>query len=454
MKRMPSSLPSRLPVRMIFPAALFLLVLAGTAVTPFLPAQEASQDATPASEELLPQVRRQLRRLNDAQLANREAAEQALITLGPEILPLLPEASPQMPAETKHRLGRVREKLLRAKFEASLEPSYLTLSGEKPSLSDIAAAIEKQTGNKVIDYRENFGGPAGEVSLDVDIEKGEFWPTVDRLLDQANLSLYNYSGEQALALINRPAGVAARRERASYHGPFRIEPVRVTATRDLRNPVGQALTIDIEISWEPRLAPIAVTLPLESIEAETLDKKMIPVANPEVQLEIPVQTGTTAAQLELPLKLPPRDARQISSLSGVLTILVPGEVTKFRFDELSEAVEGAEQQQGGTIVVLESIRANDDLWEVRMKVGFDKTSGALESHRGWVFNNAAYLVDADGKRIDNVGLETTLQTEHEVGFAYFFERRGQLAGKSFVYETPAAILNVPVPFQLKNIPLP
>jgi len=110
MKRMPSSLPSRLPVRMIFPAALFLLVLAGTAVTPFLPAQEASQDATPASEELLPQVRRQLRRLNDAQLANREAAEQALITLGPEILPLLPEASPQMPAVARalvpHALGR------------------------------------------------------------------------------------------------------------------------------------------------------------------------------------------------------------------------------------------------------------------------------------------------------------------------------------------------------------
>src|SRR6476646_5873930 len=44
--------------------------------------------------------------LGSDELAKREAAEKALIAIGPEVLPLLPSETPRTPAEEKVRLGR------------------------------------------------------------------------------------------------------------------------------------------------------------------------------------------------------------------------------------------------------------------------------------------------------------------------------------------------------------
>jgi hypothetical protein len=71
-----------------------------------------------------------------------------------------------------------------------------------------------------------------------------------------------------------------------------------------------------------------------------------------------------------------------------------------------------------------------------------------------VFQNLSYLVDKDGKHIDNAGLETTHQSQNEVGLAYVFDLPGGLDGLSWIYETPAAIVDLPVEYEIKDIDLP
>jgi hypothetical protein len=84
----------------------------------------------------------------------------------------------------------------------------------------------------------------------------------------------------------------------------------------------------------------------------------------------------------------------------------------------------------------------------------DEDNHALESHRNWVFQNISYLESKDGEPIDNAGFETTRQTPNEVGIAYLFDLPDGIDGLTWVYETPAAIIELPVEYELKDIELP
>jgi hypothetical protein len=101
------------------------------------------------------------------------------------------------------------------------------------------------------------------------------------------------------------------------------------------------------------------------------------------------------------------------------------------------------------------VRKNNAIWEVHMRLALDEDNEALQSHRGWAFQNLSYLVDKNGEQIDNAGFETTRQTANEVGVAYLFDLpEGGIEGLSWVYETPAAIVELPVEYEIKDIELP
>jgi hypothetical protein len=133
--------------------------------------------------------------------------------------------------------------------------------------------------------------------------------------------------------------------------------------------------------------------------------------------------------------------------------LVPGRHATFKFDNVTKA-DGKSQRLGGVQVTLDNVRKNGAVWEVHMRFALDEANGALQSHRNWVFQNLSYLIDKDGKRIENAGFETTRQSPNEVGVAYLFDMPDGLEGLSWVYETPAAIVDLPVEYELKDIELP
>jgi hypothetical protein len=87
-------------------------------------------------------------------------------------------------------------------------------------------------------------------------------------------------------------------------------------------------------------------------------------------------------------------------------------------------------------------------------VRFGEADKALESHRGWIHNNEAYLVDSQGERIDNYGSEAYRQDVNEIGVAYLFDREEGLKGCKLVYKTPVLIVKMPVEYELKDIELP
>ena len=415
-----------------------------------------------AEEVTAQRVEKLVRQLNDDEADRRDAAEKVLLELAPtanadacdEFLQLLPTPTDAMPAEVRLRLARLRKRIETEQSSRALAASRLSISADGMDLPELFEQIRKQTGNQLSDHREQFGQNAEPRSVTIDIDDEDFWPAMDKILDAAKMTTYAFSGEDNLAIINRDAGALPRAEGASYAGPFRIQAVNVTARRDLRSSEQQSARVELEISWEPRLRPIALSQSVDTLDVTTDEGEKLSINSQREMLNVEVQPGSHATEFTLPLELPPRSATKLASFKGQMSALVPGRLVEFKFDQIDTA-KNVQQSRGGVNVTLNGVRKNQDLWEVYMKVKVESAETGLESHRGWVFQNLTYLLNKQGELIDHAGFETTMQTETEVGLAYFFElTNDDLSEYTWVYRTPAAIVRMPVEFELTDIPLP
>ncbi len=207
------------------------------------------------------------------------------------------------------------------------------------------------------------------------------------------------------------------------------------------------------------MQPFSILQPLADVTATADSGELLATAGRHAQLETLVREGISTAELEIPFELPQRSAKSVKLLKGKLVALVPGVMEDFRFDELPLAAGGARpkaiaQRKAGTTVTVDSVRTNNDIWEVNLRIRFDAPSTALESHRSWVFNNQAYFTDAAGTRLDFGGLEQTLHTNEELGFKYLFDLPNGPAKLTFVYRSPLMVLEMPVEYEFHDLPLP
>jgi hypothetical protein len=403
----------------------------------------------PGDEALLEQVRALVRQLDAKELQQREAAESALLELGSRVVELLPVGETKLSAEVHERLSRVRQRLLQVRAEQHVAGSQITLRAQRSPLGQVLAELEKQSGNPLVAAWEQAERPGAEISVDASLDGVPFWMALDEVLDQVELTTYDY--QEGLTLVPRPPGQRPRKDQGAYVGAFRIEARQLEARRNLLQADSGALAVRLGIQWEPRLAPIAIKL-LEDVVAEDEQGNRIPPAPSAGEIEALVTPRSTSTEMDVMLALPRRGAERIAKLQSELAVMVPGGIETFELGELPQSKNRLEKR-AGVELMLEETRKNNELSEVRIRVRFPAAEPALESHRGWVFDNEAYLLDAEGMRREHDGFQTTLQTEDEVGVAYLFDI-ASLEGCQFVYKTPAVILEVPVTFELKDLPLP
>ncbi len=424
-----------------------LLVCAGLLLT---------QDASPDNAELERQVNALVGQLDARQLTERDAAERKLAELGLQALPLLPSIGDDTSPEAAKRLTRLRRDMMRDQALAAAEPARITLRGEKLPLQDVLKAFAEQTGNRVVDHREAFGQRVVPTQVAADFDKEPFWQALDRVLDQAGLTVYGYAGEPGVFLINQPAGSGSRAKRASYDGIFRLEPVRFESQRDLRNEQLGALRFFLEVSWEPRLQPFSLLQRSADVEAVGSGGEVIAPASPQAELESLVRRGFSTAELEIPFQLPPRSIDKVASLKGKIVALVPGPLEEFRFEELPQGrrPKAIEKRKADTVVSLESVTTNNDIWQANVRIRFEAPATALESYRGWMLDNEVYFEDAEGQRIAAGGLEQSLQTRDEIGINYLFDLPDGPGGMTFVYRTPLIVLELPLEYEFRDLKLP
>jgi hypothetical protein len=429
-----------------------LILLPSIAATPS--AAQAPAETAPADRvEWELKVQRLLQQLNDPERSQRDAAEQQLIELGDSVLPLLPAVDASTAAETRERLIRIRTSLEQASADTVTKASRVTLEGTMP-LSDILKAFEKQTGNRVIDFRERFGQQPSDQPLSIEFQGMEFWQALDQVLDQAAMTTYDYTGEtRTLGIVARNPNDLPRYQGAAYSGIFSLAAVEIQTQRNLRSSTDAALRIRLDVQWEPRVVPVVIRQAYRDLQVKADDGSDIGVAMGDGAAEAPVQSTVAGIDLVLPLQLPPRSVKQIASIKGRLYAILPGREETFEFNDLAQA-RNVSLQKGGLEVTLDRVRKNGAVYELRVRLRLLNADESFESHLDWTSNNVVYLVDGQGNRIDNPNFERYLEGTREIGYAYLFPVEGDIKDYRLVYRSPAAILTVPIDYELKGIDLP
>ena len=253
------------------------------------PSSNASQDD---NKQLQQQVNDLVSRLDAEQLADRDAAEQAILELGAKVIPLLPKVTPNTAAETELRLKRLIEKLESQSMEVSTEASIVTLQGTM-TIADALQSIMKQSGNTIA----YASVPDKKVELDID--DATFWEALDEVLDAGELDLNLYSiGDGKVDVKARDPKVLLRQLRAAYCGPFRVEPTEVTAIKSLVDPKQNLLRVRAVVEWEPKMRPIYLQIPMEKVELMLSDDSTLAATMPQSAPEYTTAEGTKSVEIE------------------------------------------------------------------------------------------------------------------------------------------------------------
>ncbi len=428
--------------------ALLFLACCGTLCAPATsPAQDATDKADGSSQPLEEKVAALVRQMKGSNLEQRDAAEKQIVELGSEAAEYLPEVTDNTSGEMKIRLQRIATAIGQATRTAAPEiaASRCTLKG-KMSLDGALEKIREQTDNSV----EIQGDTPSTQQLELNLEDVTFWEAIDDIMQQANLALVPFSAaEDALVLRRAGVEVSAPEVEPYLSGPFRVDPLSVRAQRTFTPGTPPQLELNCNVSWEPRLKPTALTIPMGNVVAIAAGDMQLQITNPGARPTIALNSGGATTTITLLLSGTDRDIAKLDSLAGELIFAIPGAQQKFEFDKLNSGARRTKKNEGVS-VTLASFARNQRTYEARVLVVVDDAA----SVRRMLQSQEGYLLDSKGVRIENVGDFEFPGIAGSAGLAYLFGIRGDPADYKFVFEMPGGFSEARTTYQLKDIPLP
>ena len=376
----------------------------------------------------------------------RDQAEAELSALGTSIIEFLPPIGADASAEWKMRIDRLRESLEKLEMEEFTMPSTVTLSGSMTG-REALTKIAEITGNTI----QLGDAPNLDREVVTDFDETPFWEAFDEVADQLELTVSGGDGEN-IQLIKRAASAPLRIAAAGYSGVFRLEPLTVQKTYRLQDPAQSTMQIQILLSWEPRLAPVFVKFPVESMELICDDGQVLQSKMKVDDTEFS-PAGGSQLLVALEFVLPERKAKKIIRWNGKVFVSIPGKPATLEFDELLK--EGKKTATVGNLkVILEKARKNRDIYEVLVGLAANSPGKSAEAFRGWTNTHEAFMIDQNKNRLEHIGWSTTRMNDNEIGLSYLFDIEKGLEGCKFMYRAPGTVVEQAAEFALEDVPLP
>ncbi len=329
-------------------------------------------------------------------------------------------------------------------IEKELAARLVTVKGKELTLTKALKTIADQTGVEV------QAQPEGDVK-NLNLDKVPFWQAIDTLAKEWDLRVYLYGKDRKIALVKNERGY--REMPTSYSDLFRLVMKKVVLVRDLEDDTAGGIAY-LEVAWEPRFQAFYLESKTESLVVK--DDKGLVLELPRLDRgRAPTPEGI-AMQIELPLPALSRKTARIGSITGTLHVIGSPKMLNFTFDKLAQ---GQTQTLEGVQMTLKNFIEGKELWTVDVQLKYPAGGPKFESFQSWLLNNQAYLVHSSGKRLEPAGFEADEQTGTTALLRYRFISEDQKGlGKpsewKLVYRTPSAIVEVPVKFEFKDVPLP
>ena len=421
-------------------------------------------------------VRRWVARLDADRKADRDKAKDELLKLGPAALKWLPEPESLGSRATAEAIRKVRVILERQQAEESVLATRLTVAGPL-SVGESLRRLSQETGNAIaIDDLSNE-----LLSQPIEFpERSTFWDILESTSRQHELT-WAFAGSPARLRLF-PLTAAAKNESpravlaATQSKAFRIALKSIRERAVVGQDSGPLLRLELDVMSEPRLRPLflkcsAAEVAVRGVRKTMPDDQRWQPYSPDAKLELTFGQGHRQLSVPLDFRRPEGDWSAIS-VTGKLQIETAAGEEPLEFPPGAEA-RGVSRRRGGvTVKILRwevDREAKDNRLEVTALVNYDTGGPAFESHRSWMLFNVAGLVRAGTMPTDktprgaarlDVNLlkptdsESDVQPDGSIAVTYRFEKLPLPASEyRFRYVAPTLILDVPLDFELRDVPL-
>lgn len=404
---------------------------------------------TDDADDLRAAVDRWVAQLEAPTLSERSRAERELLELGPKILPWLPPKELLPGVASRDAVQRLRIQLQRQLARDSARPSRVTLSGAY-SLNDLVKEVARQTGNSL--------RAADSLSPDYDaprpwkFEDATFWETIDSISDELGLSVTATPDSDQLVLTRRPS--EQKPPPVCRAGVLHAELFDASWHAISGDPQRKLLRLQADLTFEPRLRPLFVHFRAGDFSAVTPDGKSFDSWNPMARYELPMAGASRRTTVRWDFVAPTADVVTTVALKGKVLVHLAGATEAIRFDQLAARKEIL-RRRGGVSVRLHETRFEEEsdgsrTAAARITVSYDAGGPAFESHRTWVYHNAAWLEDTR-RRYPFADFDTLLQSDGSVQLEYRFKSLPAADSLAFVYEAPTLLLDVPFELTFQNV---
>jgi hypothetical protein len=414
----------------------------------------------PTAAELKEKVKGLVEQLADKDPDKQDTAAAQLLQLGPDALLYLPKPDAKLPEAQKRALAVVRKALRDAQIKRDLSPKLVTIDDEQP-ISKMLDELEKQTGIKVEDKRE---GTDSKIKLK--LNKVTFWQALDAIAREADGRVDYYRRGGISLMAREPNYVTAP---ISYNGIFRTIVRRITAIRDLESENGNYTAI-VEVAWEPRFRPFKLEFaPTDITVEDDKGRKAGAVEGERGQRGDKTTLSVVSdyfVRFDVPLGSLERSSLKLGSMRGRLNFVGPTRVEDFAFEktlaEIQKDMKLGQMTKEGVTVKVNNLELAKGRWSLVMALEYPADGPQFESFESWLVLNKMVLQSKDGTKTfpNNGGYTIESSVGNRAAVEYHFidtKKDGQLGDPGDwkpVYRTPALMVEMPMTFELKDVPLP
>lgn len=286
-----------------------------------------------------------------------------------------------------------------------------------------------------------------------------FWEAVETLAEAADARIALREQGRKILLEKREG---PSRAVSSLSGPFRVVARRVNGRLDLDT--GDSYQeVELLVHWEPRFPVFRMdSVPRIAIaQADTGQPLRAATASSKSPLH-----STFEHVLAVRLFNVPRTAQAIGELSGSFRVTASPRMLPFRFSLSARLPVAGVLPKGlpadgveATLTDWESLTLNGrPFWEATLRLSYPPGLPLFQSFETWLGENRLRLLTPDGRVLLPDQAEEP-PPGREMILAYRFDAaklggtpKGE--GWSLIYETPAPLVEFPVSFRFKTIPLP
>lgn len=332
-----------------------------------------------------------------------------------------------------------------------LPPTEVTVPAAKSNavLGAVATELAKQSGVPVAVAPSML-----KAKCDVEFTKTPFWEALQTASDRSGTRMALHEGGRRIELVPR----GKSREVAATSGAFRVVAQQVVG----RALLDQGLTVhevSLLVHWEPRIRVYRIDSSPTISKVSDVPGSKIAVENGATQI-LPLDA---TSEMKVRLNGLTHDSEKITGLAGIFHVTAADKLLAFTFEAPGGKLP-AEQKDSGVTASLKRVEKKDDTWEIVVEVNYPPNQPVFESFQGewWLRDNRLTVRSREGKSFVIPDYEVPMPDNPQpLKVIYRFKEdpvkglaNPTAKGWSIVYETPSPLVDVKIPFELKDIPLP